>query len=330
MTTRTAIVGAGIAGLTLARDLRDAGHQVTIFDKARGPGGRMAARRVEASTIDHGAQFFTATDPGFRQAVDQWSVHGVVAVWAPRYARIAADGSISLERDARTRFVGTPRMSAITRDLSRGLDLHCEHRIAAITGGIGDWHLHDDNHDGFGPYDQVLLALPAPQAQELLDPHGFGLEVLGATRVAPCWAGLFSFDQALAVDWDAADCDHGPLAWLARNNSKPARGRKETWIVHANPEWSQANLGREPADVIDDLRTAFADLVGNLPEPTYAKAHRWRFAKVIQAAPKPSLYDCSLGLGACGDWGLVGKVEGAWLSAKHLAEQIAACAIKAA
>lgn len=67
--SRVAVIGAGIAGISCARVLRDAGHAVRVFDKSRGIGGRMATRRGESSSYDHGAQYFTARDPGFRQLV---------------------------------------------------------------------------------------------------------------------------------------------------------------------------------------------------------------------------------------------------------------------
>ena len=60
-----AIVGAGIAGLVAARTLRDHGLDVRIFEKSRGVGGRMATRRTDDGSFDHGAQYFTARDGRF-------------------------------------------------------------------------------------------------------------------------------------------------------------------------------------------------------------------------------------------------------------------------
>mgnify|MGYP001382774367 CR=1 FL=1 len=65
-----AIVGAGMAGVACARTLVQAGHRVTLFEKSRGAGGRMATRRSEFGGFDHGAQFFTVRDERFRQALE--------------------------------------------------------------------------------------------------------------------------------------------------------------------------------------------------------------------------------------------------------------------
>ena len=41
-TPHIAIIGVGMAGVTCARTLRQAGHNVTLFEKSRGLGGRMS------------------------------------------------------------------------------------------------------------------------------------------------------------------------------------------------------------------------------------------------------------------------------------------------
>ena len=46
-----AIVGAGLAGLTCAQFLAQAGHRVHVFDKSRGPSGRMSTRRSSDAKV---------------------------------------------------------------------------------------------------------------------------------------------------------------------------------------------------------------------------------------------------------------------------------------
>ena len=76
-----AVIGAGLAGLSCARHLQDAGCRVTVFDKARGPGGRMSTRRGDDWQCDHGAQYFTVRDNRFRDEVARWETAGVAALW---------------------------------------------------------------------------------------------------------------------------------------------------------------------------------------------------------------------------------------------------------
>ncbi len=69
-----------MAGLACAQALVRSGAEVALFDKSRGVGGRMASRRVMTAlgevSFDHGAQYMTARDPGFRLQVDAWREAG--------------------------------------------------------------------------------------------------------------------------------------------------------------------------------------------------------------------------------------------------------------
>ncbi len=76
MTVPIAIIGTGIAGLSAARALKDAGHVVQLFDKSRGSGGRMSSKRSDAGALDMGAQYFTARDRRFVNEVQRWQSNG--------------------------------------------------------------------------------------------------------------------------------------------------------------------------------------------------------------------------------------------------------------
>ena len=102
-----AIIGAGMAGLACADFLTADEHSISLFDKGRGPGGRMSTRRLQTSrgevTIDHGAQYFTARDPAFRRLVSTWSELGIAAPWP----QVSADA-----------WVGVPGMNAIIKQMA--------------------------------------------------------------------------------------------------------------------------------------------------------------------------------------------------------------------
>ncbi|MHC4933632.1 MAG: FAD-dependent oxidoreductase, partial [Planctomycetota bacterium] len=89
---KIAVIGAGTAGLTAARQLVARGHAVTVYDKSRGTGGRMSTRRVSPWIFDHGAQYFTAREPEFQRAVRKWLEQGVVLEWSGRLVELRAGG----------------------------------------------------------------------------------------------------------------------------------------------------------------------------------------------------------------------------------------------
>uniref|UniRef100_UPI0022EB489F NAD(P)/FAD-dependent oxidoreductase n=1 Tax=Falsiroseomonas oryzae TaxID=2766473 RepID=UPI0022EB489F len=176
-----------------------------------------------------------------------------------------------------------------------------------------------------GPFDAVVLAVPAPQAAALLArPAPHLKRVLDMVRMAPCWTLMVAFAERLNLP-DTIRLPGGPIGWAARDSSKPGRNHtNECWVVQAGPEWSRENLELTAAEAATGLLAAFAALNGgSLPEPIHAAAHRWRYALVETALGAPCLWDPARGLGACGDWCVGARAEAAVESGAALAGVIA-------
>ena len=167
MSTPIAIIGTGIAGLSAAHTLQAAGHAVQLFDKSRGSGGRMASKRSDAGALDLGAQYFTARDRHFVEAVQQWKAHGWVGQWSPRLYH-SHQGQLSVSPDEQERWVGVPRMSSICRAMLAGLPVQFSCRITEVFRGEQHWSLLDAEGNSHGPFSHVIVATPAPQATALL------------------------------------------------------------------------------------------------------------------------------------------------------------------
>ena len=327
-----AVIGAGLAGLSCAHALLQAGHAVHVFDKARGPSGRMSTRRGEdehgAWQCDHGAQYFTARDPAFRAEVARWQQAGAAALWDARLASF--DGSTwTTSHTTLERFVGTPRMTSpaawLAQNLSERARTQWQTTVQKIERHADGWAITSAEHGTLSQrYDAVLLAVPAPQAVPLLSTVSpAGAAVAACAHMRGSWAVMLRYAAPVAMPWDGAFINVGPLRWVARDSSKPGRTGAETWLLHASPEWSDAHLEDSAESVAATLLAAFAALGG--PTPLAATAHRWRYDDTEPALTQGSCWNASLRLGLCGDWLNGGKVEGAWLSGRALAAQILRC-----
>lgn len=319
---RIVVVGAGMAGLSCGVRLRDAGVDVVVVDKGRGPGGRTSTRRA-AVPFDHGAQYFTARDAAFRAAVVDWMSRGVVAEWAPRV--VAFDGADDPRAASELpRFVGVPGMNALARDMASGLDVRTGVTVGALDRRADGWHLATAADESIGPFEAVLLTAPPPQTATLLASHPFA-SVVTAAEAAPCWAVMTSWADAVPVDFDAAFVNAGPLSWVARDGSKPGRPHPHAWVLHASPAWSIEHLEQTPDEVLPALLQAFEALVRSpLPALAFSAAHRWRYASVPRPLTETHLWDGAAGVGVAGDWCSGPRVEGAWLSGRALANAILA------
>jgi predicted NAD/FAD-dependent oxidoreductase len=324
---RAAVVGAGMAGAAAAQALAQDGVEVVVFDKARGVGGRMATRRHELTSFDHGAQYFTARADAFVDQVERWRERGLAARWSARIARL--DGrEWTFEEASEPHFVGGPKMSVLARDLVAGLELHCGDWIDAIAPLTEGWELRARDGASFRDFDAVVLAVPAPQALDLL-PSTEGLELLArriaAVEIDPCHAVMVAFEDALHASFDAAFVRDLPIDWVARNDSKPGRDGSETWVLHATPEWSRQHIDADSEWVITQILGAFEKLIGrSLPATSHRASHRWRYARTRRPLESEAEWVAASGLGVCGDWLRGNRVEDAFLSGRALARAILA------
>lgn len=314
MRRRIAVIGAGVAGALCARKLAEAGERVEVFDKGRSVGGRLAQRRAAGAIFDHGAQFAKAHDRIFGRLLEAGVAAGVIDRWP------------AAETDGRPVYIGKPSMSGPLELLLAEVKVHTSCRIDQLERAGDGWRLTDEDGGSHGPFAAVAIAVPAPQAQELLLASGdvvptVLLAAAKAAKMAPCWALMLAFEPPLRLEgYDARPIEEGPLRWIARNTTKAEREGIDAWTAHASPEWSVEHLGEEPAAVASLLLDAFREVtnVGKV-EPCHIDAHRWRYAMVTRAMGEAAIFDQSSGLGICGDWCLGGRIEAAFLSGRALA-----------
>ena len=313
------MIGAGMAGLACAGAMHAAGWDVTVFDKGRRAGGRLATRRADGLQFDHGAAYASARGPAFQAVLDSMGASGDAAPWT-------AAGP--------DRWAGTPGMSALARHMEgRGVGtVHTMRHAAHLERQAAGWMVRhhdaataapglvtDTGGEVAGPFEAVLLAVPAPQAAGLLRavPHRFAAEA-GRAGMAPCWALMAGF----AGPSGAPDvlCPGGPLTWIARDTSRPGRAAApECWVAHASAEWSWTHLEDSAETVRTALLQAFASATGLQGTPAYASVHRWRYALADSPLGVPALWDREAGLGVCGDWCLGARIESAYDSGCALA-----------
>jgi len=324
MTKKTiAIIGAGLAGLSCAVRLTELGHHVELFEKSRGAAGRMSTKRGEGWAADHGAQYFTARDPLFIEQVKKWLTDQAVALWTPEIKVFEANQWTTFQSQD-LRYVGTPAMNSPAKQLASGLLLHTSQTIDALSHKDGQWFLQSAEAGAIAQgFDALILAIPGPQALALakhLDPD---IEAIaGQSNMKGCWTLMARFQHKPTVSFEAAFVNQEIISWVARNSSKPQRTGQESWTIQANPLWSQEFIELSKEDVADQM-LACAKKLGLDCTGAEISMHRWRYASGSTTATLGFYSNPSLHLGMCGDWLNGGRVEGAWLSGYHLANQFA-------
>ena len=330
---RVAVIGAGISGLMCARTLMDHGLAVTVFEKSRGCGGRMATRRVSPQAVpelhfDHGAQYFTVRDARFKRYVDSWLQDGVVAPWLGEVV-VLESGEIRGSKGDTNRFVATPGMNAIAKHLAENVDLQLRTEVAPVVRDGEQWQLRSTDGAELGLFDTVIVSAPAMQTSALLQACPALSQQAANVRMSGCWALLLAFQQSLNLDFSGAFVNSSPLSWIANNSSKPTRQceeihpRIENWVAHASPEWSQDNIDESAEVVQAALLSEFQRVTSRHDvEPVYVAVHRWRFALPQSPLPDACLFEVDQSVGVCGDWCAGPRVEGAFLSGMAVAGRV--------
>lgn len=326
---RAAVIGAGLAGAATARALAARGVDTVLFDKGRGLGGRMSTRRAETPLgpvrFDHGAQFITAKGESFSTLLQEAHAAGAADLWTGRTVSIDRGGNAEALRD-KTRWVGTPGMSAIVKHALDGFDVQTGARARHVSGEPGAWTLHFEDGSSNGPFDRLALTLPPEQLIEFLarsdgDFSDLIAEALEA-RLSPCWAVMTVPPHSVDLGFDGAKLLGGSVRWMARMNSRPGQDGPDAWVLHASPDWSEAFLESDP-DTVTRALTEEVFIRFGLPMPEWSQAHRWRYALVTDAPGTPYRLDPSGTLGCAGDWRLGPRAELAWDSGDALGDALA-------
>ncbi|MBK9087659.1 MAG: FAD-dependent oxidoreductase [Holophagales bacterium] len=284
--SRVLVVGAGVAGLVAARSLADHGLEVTVVDKSRGVGGRLATRRLgDGASFDHGAALFDPVSEPFRRQLAVWEEDGLVE-------RTGVDGRDGVP----TRRVKGPATS-LAKHLARGLDVRLGARgVSLALDGEGFTLTLEDGTDVRAA--AALLTAPAPQLLELLDRGGLLRRVPDGTRAAleavsyhPAFVLMLRLSSRLETFPSSGILllrDGGPVARIFENARDGGPSRLS---VYTRAGWAASRFGAPPGEVAEALKEAAASALGfERSAVVEEELKRWRFARAASVFPEEALF----------------------------------------
>ncbi|QWC86535.1 NAD(P)-binding protein [Nocardioidaceae bacterium] len=316
------VVGAGIAGIQCARELRAAGVPVHVIDRGRRIGGRMGGRRIEDRQVDLGASYFTVSDDEFDEVVRTAERVGVVRPWTDTF--VALEDSEATPKSGPTRWGAGNGLRAFVEHLAHDVDVQHPVTVASVTLGAAGPAVDGRTAPA------VVLAMPDEQARGLLEAEpGAGLEGVVEALVRPsdpviALAAGFERRTWDADGWFTNDSD--VLDWVADDGARRGDGAA-VLVAHSSAEFAVPHL-EDPEAAGPGMVAALRETL-DLPEPRWTHVHRWSLAKPTGEREDPYLLS-EVGSGArsgllavCGDgWGPVSKVEGAWCSGRDLGREL--------
>ncbi len=322
--TRVAIIGAGLSGLVVAQRLQSSAD-ITIFEKSRGVGGRMATRYAGDFEFDHGAQFFTARTDAFKSFLEPLIDDGVVANWKAAFAEFDRGNMKALRSwgGDYPHYVGTPRMNSIGRYLSADSNIDLETEISSIARKNDGWTLLDGAGAGHGPFDWLVVTSPAAQTAALAAERPDLVTYCRERRMVGCYALMLGFEEPIDLQWNAALVRNADISWISVNSSKPGRSHPFTMVVHSTNAWAEAHMD-DDVDLVLEHMLDEASLVAGVDfrAASHRHVHRWRYANIAKQSGPAYFVDNDNRIAACGDWCVRGRIEAAFTSANDLAKSL--------
>lgn len=307
------IVGAGIAGLSCARVLADAGVGVRVLERGRVVGGRLASRRFAGRPADIGAAYLTADHPDFAAVVRRWEVAGLARPWLD--AMLAYDGGPPPRRTVGPVRWAAPRgLRSLAEELAAGLDVVLQHPVAAVGPG--------PTVDG-RPADAVVLAMPGPQALRLL--HADLPATAAAARTQsydPVLSAVLTYPQRDWVGFGGAFVNDHPVLSTVCDDGDRRGDQAPVLVAHSTAAFAAPRLA-DPGAAGPDLETATRELLGLRRAADAVHVHRWTYAQPRSAADTPA-YHLRDRVALVGDAFGRPRVQTAWLSGRDAGQALAA------
>ena len=322
-TRRVAVVGAGISGVAAATALRGHGIDVSVLDRGHRIGGRMATRTLRGTglpydgrVVDVGAAYLTASEPAFRSVVESWLARGLVREWTDTFHVSSPDGPQGVVTGP-MRYAAPSGLRSLVEDLAADLPVLVNPREVENVDRDAEGVLVDGER-----FDAVVLAMPGPQAVDLLAPDDPAAAALTRQRWDPVLTLVAAYDERCWHQFDAMFVNDSAVLGFVADDGRRRGDDAPVLVAHSGSVLAAGHLD-DPASASGALLEALEHAVGATAKPTWFDVRRWSLAKPRWQQATPYSFDGVVGL--CGDvWGGVSRVETAWTSGHELGNVMAA------
>jgi predicted NAD/FAD-dependent oxidoreductase len=313
---KLAIIGAGMAGLAAARKIQQLRPEleITVYEKSRGYGGRVATRRRDGFVFDHGAQNIKPSPE-----VEQFMLHNLptdqlrdvtLPIWTFDAANTISAGEDEYNREHK--WIYGDGLNRLGKLLGEGVDVRRAQRVASLRRRANDegrtssfvvrrssetYQLFDTDNQAVDEADMVLLTPPAPQTSAIVADSGLPdgvkealtgeLEKAAYTR---CLSFALPYHRQIERPFYAlinTDRKHA-IAWLALEHAKgPERCPADSSLLIAQmaPQWSLDHWDVPVEELAPQVTELVSALLGeDMCDPLWCDRQGWRYAQPTSVA----------------------------------------------
>jgi hypothetical protein len=328
---KIAVIGAGVAGLTAGRVLAESGHEVVVFEKSRGYGGRLATRYAgdnNSTKLDHGLSYIEVSSEKIEPLINDLINNGSLKPWKGPFIKREQNGEQTQIKPTKKRYIAPKGMNQVGKKLARMVDVRTETKVSGVTH-IGEdrtkkrsWMLNFPTGAAEN-FDAVILATPSKQAYAILNTTIDEVQTLKLLReiddveYAPSFSLMVGYGSTEIPDWAMMSCENDIIHSISNEASKREGNAECSFVVHTKAEFADKHKNTDKDEVQEIILDELSDILGGWSSlPEWKQLHFWRYSKVINPLPYPFMevvgHDAPIAL--VGSYMNGDSVESAYLS----------------
>lgn len=316
------VIGSGISGATIANFLNKK-HQVKIFDKARGPGGRSSFKRFENEIgYDHGMQYISPKSIKFKRFINELIKKRVLKVWRGKHLYFKDKKK---EIKNHQKIIGLRGNNDISKHLIKDIESHFQSELKNIKRIKNYWELKFlDNSKIYCK--NLILTCPYPQTKKLLRGYLNKSFFKNKVNMDANITAMFTLKKKQNKVCSYL-FDDPVLGWASFENSKGRfKSKYNHWTLQSTYSWANKNINKNKDNKIKNAKILikrFFELTKFEKElPKNILNHGWKYSSNSKPFLMKSYWDPKKRIGICGDWFVGPRLESGWISASDLFNKI--------
>ena len=316
------VIGSGISGATIA-NLLNKKHNVDLYDKARGLGGRSSFKRLDKIRgFDHGTQYFSPKTPEFKRFTKKLIEKKILKIWEGNHKFLSDKKK---ENKKHVKVIGRKGNNDISKYLLKNVRCYFQSELKKINFQSRKWNLIF-NDGKIRNYENLILTCPFPQLKKLSKKYIKNSFIKEKIKMDANITILIEIKKT-NLGYSSFLFNDRILGWAGYENSKKRfKSKSDLWTLQSTFNWANKKINQNKvlkktnAKILIDK---FFKLTGiKRRKVLFSLNHGWKYSSNSKPLKLKSYWNSRLNLGVCADWFNGPRLESGWISANDLYKKI--------
>ena len=316
------VIGSGISGATIA-NLLNKKHNVDLYDKARGLGGRSSFKRLDKIRgFDHGTQYFSPKTPEFKKFTKKLIEKKILKIWEGNHKFLSDKKK---ENKKHVKVIGRKGNNDISKYLLKNVRCYFQSELKKINFQNRKWNLIFNDGE-IRNYENLILTCPFPQLKKLSKKYIKNSFIKEKIKMDANITILIEIKKS-NLGYSSFLFNDRILGWAGYENSKKRfKSKSDLWTLQSTFNWANKKINQNKvlkktnAKILIDK---FFKLTGiKRTKVLFSLNHGWKYSSNSKPLKLKSYWNSRLNLGVCADWFNGPRLESGWISANDLYKKI--------